>query len=143
MTTNALPDSQTKHAIDARVEFSFKGEDYTLTSCVNFDRLHYQEKTFPSIYALLAKEHDIDTYSYLFEVMQESEVEFSNPQGIATRYFKDGIFDFAGFSNDWNQQKVIEQLQPIALRELDIADLNGHPALRNALVQAYKLGRQS
>ncbi len=143
MTSYALPDSHTKHTIDARVEFSFKGEDYTLTSCIDFDQLNYQEGSFPSIHALMARAHDIDTYSYLYEVMQESEIEFSNPRGIATKYFKDGTFDFSGFSNDWDEQKAIEGLRPIAMRELGVANLDGHPAIKNAMVQAYKLGRKS
>lgn len=138
-----LPKSHTRHTIDARVAFSFKGEDYALTSCIDFDQLHYQDGSFPSIHAILAKEHGVDTYSYLYEVMQESEIEFSNPQGIAARYFEDKAFDYAGFSNDWHEQKAIEQLQPIALRELGIANLDEHQSIRNALVQAYKLGRKS
>lgn len=97
----------------------------------------------PSIYSTLAKEHGIDSYSYQYEVMQEEEITFQNPQGIAAMYFRDGNFDFDGFVSGWKEQKILILLQPIAVRELGIDDLDQHQGIKNALVQAYNLGRSA
>lgn len=129
-----------KNHIDAHIEFSFKGQTYSLTSDIDLDQIMEREHEFPPFHAILAKEHGIDTYSYLYEVMQETEIEFQNAQGIAARFFNDGVFDYAGFSSAWQECKVLALLQPIAMLELGIADLEQHPGLKSALVQAYRLG---
>ncbi len=130
-----------KNSIDVRVEFSFKGEDYDLTSHIDFDIRPPVEMDNLALYQILAREHNIDTISYLYEVMQEAEIEFSNAQGIATNFCHDGAFDTDRFNHHWQEQQLVKLLQPIAQRELNIADLTQNQRIKNALVQAYKLGR--
>ncbi len=130
-----------KNSITARIEFSFKGENYVYSSVLNLDLLLKQYVQLPALYAIMATEHGIDTYSYLYEVMQESDIEFTDPQGYAMDYMSHGEFDVQAFAKNWQYQKAASLLQPIANRELGIADLNEHPALKAALVAAYNLGR--
>lgn len=130
-----------KNSIDARVEFSFKGENYDLTSHIDFDTRSPEELDSHSLLQLLAREHNIDTISYLYEVMQEAEIEFSNAKGIAANFCHDGGFDTDSFSHHWQEQQLVRLLQPIAQRELNIDDLTQREDIKNALVQAYKLGR--
>jgi hypothetical protein len=130
-----------KNSIDARVEFSFKGETYDLVSHIDLDELLSQRNDFPLLYERLAREHHIDTISYLYEVMQETEIEFGNAQGSAADFLREGYFDVAGFSHHWQEQQLVRLLQPIAKRELNIDDLAQREDIKNALVQAYKLGR--
>jgi len=132
-----------KNSIDAHVEFSFKGEDYSLTSHVDLDLLMEAESSLPSFHAILAHEHGIDTYSYLFEVMLESDIRFSDAQGIAASFSDGEDFDREGFINAWQENRILKLLQPIATRELGIADLNQHQPLKTALVQAYDLGKRA
>ncbi len=131
------------NSIDARVEFSFKGENYTYITRIDLDHLfrHYDE--MPSIHAILAREHGVDTYSYLYEVMQAEDIAYTSPQGYALDYLTGGEFDPSVMAADWQSVKAGILLAPIASRELDIADLNLHPALKRALVAAYNLGKQS
>ena len=129
--------------IDAHIEFSFRGESYELTSTLDLDRVLEKYLTLPSLHIVLAVEHGIDTYSYLYEVMQEAEIEFSNPQGWACDYTPDGAFDQAALAENWHTDKALVLLQPVAARELGIADLNQHSALKNALIAAYNLGRNA
>ncbi|MEQ1525216.1 MAG: hypothetical protein ABL911_00515 [Gallionella sp.] len=129
------------NSIDARVEFSFKGETYDLVSHIDLDELLSQHNDFPLLYERLAREHHIDTISYLYEVMQETEIEFNNAQGIAADFLQDGVFDTDRFSRHWQEQQLVKLLQPIAQRELNITDLSQNQDIKNALVQAYKLGR--
>jgi hypothetical protein len=98
------------------------------------------EHSLPSFQAILARDHKIDTYSYMYEVMQETEIEFKNAQGIAAIFLHDGTFDYDGFAANWQEHKVLALLKPIVSRELGIHDLDQHPGLKNALVQAYNLG---
>ncbi len=128
------------NTIDAHIEFSFKGGTHSLTSNIDLDQIMEHDHSMPSFHAILARDHQIDTYSYLYEVMQEMEIEFRNAQGIAAMFLHDGTFDYDGFAASWQEHKVLALLQPIATRELGIADLDEHPGLKNALVQAYNLG---
>jgi len=132
-----------KNSIDAHVEFSFKGEDYSLTSHVDLDLLMETESSLPSLHAILARDHNIDTYSYLYEVMLESGIRFANAQGIAANFLSGEDFNQEGFTNSWQENRILNLLQPIATRELGIADLNQHQSLKIALVQAYKLGKRA
>jgi hypothetical protein len=130
-----------KNSIEAHIEFSFKGETYALASHIDLDQLMEHEQSFPSFHAILARDNKIDTYSYLYEVMLETEIRFANAQGIAADFLGDGEFDQEGFISAWQESKVLTLLQPIAARELGIANLDQHQGLKNALIQAYKLGR--
>ena len=129
------------NSIDAHIEFSFRGESYSLTSTLDLDQLLAQHGTLPAIHALLAKEHGIDTYSYLYEVMQDAEIEYENAQGIATDFLSDKDFNQSAFITTWNESGALALLQPIAMHELGIADLNQHPNIKNALIQAFNLGK--
>lgn len=129
-----------KNSIEAGVEFSFQGKDYDYTCELDLDQLLRNHDALPSMHVILARQHGIDTYSYLYEVMQESDIEFSNPQGRAVNYLIDGKFDQTALASNWPMAKAEMLLQPIAERELGITDLNQHPALKNALIAAYKLG---
>lgn len=130
-----------KNSIDACIEFSFKGEDYRYASCLDLHQLLHRYDEMPPIHVLLAREHRVDTYSYLYEVMQEESVEFSRPQGIANDYLREGEFNLNALTENWQNAKAEMLLQPVAERELNITDLNLHPALKRALVAAYQLGR--
>ncbi len=131
-----------KNSIDAHVEFCFKGETRSLTSTLDLERLLAQHEDLPDLHAILAGEHGLDTYSYEYEVMLEEEILFDNAQGIAADFVVDGIFDLAAFAANWHNHRVFALLQAIATRELGIADLNQHQGLKNALVQAFNLGKR-
>ncbi len=132
-----------KNSIDAHIEFSYKGETYSLSSTIELDQFMEHEHSHPSFHALLAKQHRIDTYSYLYEVMQETEIEFNNAQGMAAEFLHGGIFDLNGFKGIWQENKTLALLRPVAMRELGISDLEQHQQLKNALIQAYNLGRNA
>lgn len=131
------------NSIDARVEFSFKGEDYLCSATLDLDELLQQHDDLPVVHELLAHQHGIDTYSYLFEVMLEADLEFSNPQGLVVDYMKDGEFDLRALDEDWNKHKAQLQVQTIAAEEMGITNLSDHPALQRALLDAYNLGKQA
>lgn len=130
-----------KNTIDVHVEFDFKGESYSPSATIDLDSFLESNCSFPSYHAILADENDIDTYSYLYEAMQQAEIQFEHAQGLAAEFLQDGMFDEVAFTAKWHTNRVIQLLQPIAKRELGIDDLERHAGLRNALIQAYDLGK--
>jgi len=137
-----MDENQTQGAnrIDAHIEFSFKGENYELSSTLDLDRVLEKYLTLPSLHVVLAVEHGIDTYSYLYEVMLEDEIRFDNAQGMAVDFLKDGVFDLDGYTAQWDESLRIAPLQIIAQQEMGIEDLDRHPQLKSALLRAYQLG---
>ncbi len=132
-----------KNSIDAHVEFSFKGETYSLFATIELDDFLEPDASRQSLHAILAKKNGVDTYSYLYEVMQQEDIRFDNAHGLATDFLTDGEFDLEAFVARGQELKTLGLLQAIATRELGIDDLGQHRELENALFQAYKLGRNA
>ncbi len=130
-----------KNSIDAAVDFSYQGVDYHYAIGLDLDKLFRMHDEMPSIHVMLARAHSVDTYSYLYEVMQEEEIAYSNPQGFALDYLLDGEFDQAALAANWQNAKAAALVQPIAARELGIPDLELHPDIKRALIAAYNLGK--
>jgi hypothetical protein len=82
-STNTAAPEGAVNSIDAHIEFSFKGETYSLTSPLDLDRMLDKYIDPPSLHHVLAVEHGINTYSYLYEVMEVEEIEFGNATGLA------------------------------------------------------------
>ncbi|MBU1447595.1 MAG: hypothetical protein KKF58_04715 [Gammaproteobacteria bacterium] len=130
------------NSIDAFIEFSFKGEDYELHSTLDLDQQLERHMSLESMHHVLAVEHGIDTYSYLFEVMQVADIQYDNPQGRAVEYLHDGEFDFEAYAEENTTDALLAPLQAIALREMGVEDLEQQPQLKHALLRAYRLGME-
>jgi len=139
-TTNTR---QPSNAIDVRSEFSFKGEEYNLVATLDLDRMLERRIDPDSLHQWLAQEHGIDTYSYLFEVMEVDPVVFENPRGLAVHFHDESGFDFESYAQTHRFERVLNALQNIAAREMAIDDLTQHPQLQQALLQAYQLGTEA
>jgi len=129
-----------KNSIRATLEFSFKGETYSLASVLDVDLLVQRYQDMPPVHQLLADEHQIDTYSYQFEILELEEIIFDQATGAAIAFLDDGVFDFEAYFEQSKKLKLDAQLQAIAQCELGIADLTAHPQLKIALQKAYQLG---
>ncbi|HEX5363454.1 MAG TPA: hypothetical protein VFW59_04245 [Gallionella sp.] len=141
--SDASPSAGMINRIDAHIEFSFKGESHELSSTLDLDRVLEKYLTLPSLHLVMAVEHGIDTYSYLYEVMQEEDIRFDNAQGLAADFLVDDVFDMAGYAAQRDQSQANTSLQAIALQEMGIEDLEQHPRLKNALLRAYQLGLEA
>lgn len=128
------------NSIDAFIEFSFKGENYEFHSTLDLDQQLERHMSLESMHHVLAVEHGIDTYSYLFEVMQIADIQYNNPQGRAVDYVHDGDFDFEAYADENETIALLAPLQAIALREMGVEDLEQQPQLKQALLRAYRLG---
>ncbi len=132
-----------KNSIDVSVKFDFKGEAYSPSLTIDLDQFLKNDGSFESIYSVLAKTNGIDTYSYLYEVMQTSDVSFSNAEGLATNHLKENCFDLESFKAEWHESQVLNDLQLIAAQELGVVALADNQPLKKALVQAYRRGCES
>jgi hypothetical protein len=131
------------NSIDAFIEFSFKGENYEFHSTLDLDQQLERHMSLESMHHVMAVEHGIDTYSYLFEVMQMEDIHFDNPQGRAEAYLHDGVFDFEAYAQENTTDFLFAPLQAIALREMGVDDLEQQPRLKQALLRAYRLGLET
>jgi hypothetical protein len=132
-----------KNSIQVETRFSYQGENHHPSAQVDLDLLMRQDITSPSFYIILARENRIDTYSYLYEVMEQSELSFNNPTGVAADCLVDGHFDMEAFNTKWREQQISTSLQSIARSELGIEDLEKHQDINRALTKAYRLGQNN
>jgi len=137
----------TKNSVSASIEFHYRGELYSASLTVDLDQL-MENKTsespeiLSSLHHLLATKMGIDKYSYHFEMLLGEEICFDNAQGIVTDYLQETRFDISGFEAAWHEDKMLDQLQSIATRLLDVDDIEQQPALKNALLEAYQAGHK-
>lgn len=131
------------NTVRAHVAFSFKGEDYDLATTLDLDRCIGEAGEEPSFYPLLAKAHGIDTYSYLYEVLESHEIEFSEPTGLAVHCCNDGMLDWCEFERRWHADSELRVLRDIAARTMGVADLDARADLKAALLAAYQAGRDT
>jgi len=130
------------NSIDIGVDFSYQGKHYTPSITLDLD--NYIDKNEASnFYQLIAATHQIDTYSYLYEVMESSTLNYTNPQGLAVSFFQENDFDLADYKKHWEQKQILNKLQKIFIDEGETSDLDENPALKNMLLKAYQLGVES
>jgi hypothetical protein len=131
------------NTIDARIVFGFRGETHSPTATIDLDQLMESGDESPDLHRLLARLNQIDTYSYLYEVMEATPIEFSTPRGLAIECLSDGHFDLQKFIQLWQQQPEFAALHKIAKEHLAIDDLAQHPNIHAALRAAFDAGKQA
>ncbi len=131
-----------ENSIRVQIIFSYQGVSYLPSTVIDLDSYMEKNESVPAYFCLIARDNDIDTYSYQYEVMEVAEVLFSDPQGLAQKFCQEKSFDLDGFKSEWQNNKVFEKLSIIAKRHFDVDDLNENKALKNALFEAYELQGQ-
>jgi len=129
-----------KNTIKAQVDFSFRGETYHPSIELDLDQFVAQNSDFTTLHQTIAQANNIDTYSYLFEVMEATPIQFSDATGLAADYLQDNQFDFAGFSQALKDKQLSQALNSIAQKTLNTDDIDKQPELKAALIAAYQLG---
>ena len=127
------------NSIDVSVDFSFQGVHHTPVITIDLDIIVQQEEP-ASFHRLIANQHEIDCYSYLYEVMESSAISYANPQGMAVEHTQNDHFDLDAYVKQAKENKVIDTLLEIAQQEMNISDFANNQSLKNALLQAYRLG---
>lgn len=131
------------NTVRARLAFSFKGETYELDSAINLDGCIDAPGEAPDFHRLLAQAAGIDPYSYLYEVLESHDIEFSDATGVAARSCRDGRFDWAQFEQDRREEQDWQAVRAIAERMMATRDLDADTDLKAALLAAYRAGKAS
>jgi hypothetical protein len=135
--------NMSNNTVRARISFSFKGETYDLDSVIDLDRSLGELGVVPDFHRLLAKAAGIDPYSYLYEVLESHEIEFSEATGVAARSCHDGQFDWSRFERDVREDRDWQAVSAIAEGVMGARDWEAEPALKEALLAAYRAGKAS
>lgn len=129
------------NTIHARVALSFQAKSYELETTIDLDRC--LDEAAPDFHLMLARASGIDPYSYLYEVLESHEIEFSQPTGVAVHSCDEGTFDWPRFQRDAREQADMRVVGQIAERVLGVADLDARTDLRAALLAAYRAGKKT
>lgn len=129
------------NSIDARIEFSYRGEIHHPSASIDLDKTMEAGGIGHGLHLQLAKASGIDSYSYLYEVMESYPITFSNPKGIAADYLSGAEFDFAGFETHWRETRDFTTLDVIIAHHFNDDECARHPALRVALREAFRVGK--
>lgn len=135
-------DKSVKNSIEVSAQFDFKGCSFRPQLVLDLDALLERRMDMPDLHQMLATEHGIGLYSYEYEVLESTPLSFGNPTGLAAAFLDGDQFDYAGFRERWLEEQQLQRLQVIARRHLGVEDLSAEPALRAALLEAYRLGCQ-
>lgn len=128
------------NTVRARLSLSFKGETYELDSVFDLDGCLDAAGEAPNFHRLLARAGGIDPYSYLYEVLETHEIEFSDATGVAARHCRDGRFDWPQFEQDRREEQDWQVVRAIADKIMTARDLDA-PDLKAALLAAYRAGK--
>lgn len=131
-----------ENSITISAQFDFRGKTFRPAITLELDWLMERGAELPDYHQRLAAENGIDPYSYEYEVLESSELVFENATGLAAEYVMDGHFDFEGFRQRWLEQSELGALERIARKHLGVEQLDQQPALKGALLEAYRLGKQ-
>ncbi len=131
------------NTIRARLSLSFRGETYELDSVIDLDTCPGEPGEAPDFHRLLARAAGIDPYSYLYEVLETHEIEFSDASGVAAQSCRDGRFDWARFKQDRREADDWQRVRAIAQQTLGARDLDAEPELKTALLAAYRAGKKA
>lgn len=129
------------NTVRARASFSFKGETYDLDSVIDLDACLGEPGAAPDFHRLLARAVGIDTYSYLYEVLESNEIAFSDATGVAARSCRDGRLDWNRFEQDAAEERDWRVVRAIAQPILPARELDADPELKAALLEAYRAGK--
>ena len=124
------------------IQFDFKGETHCPTSTVDLDAMMHKHGTIPALYQLLARENNIDLYSYELEVMMSLPIQIKNATGLVSKFIIDDKLDQTAFEQAWKLEATRKIIDEIAHRHLTEDVIQQYPAVLDALTEAYTLGRE-
>lgn len=131
------------NSIRVSAQFDFRGESFTPEMVLDLDAMMVSGAELPNLHLLLAKANRIGLYSYEFEVLESSELIFSNATGDAADFLHNNHFQFEEFCRHWQAQQQLEALRNIAREHMGVESLEQLPGLQDALLAAYRLGQES
>ncbi len=132
--------SNSRNSVVLRTAFDFKGKHFTPSASLDLDQFFRSGNDMDYCYTMLAQANDIGLYSYELEVMMCNELVFSEPTGWAVGHVENGRADWEALEHAWRNQACLLEAAEIASKHFNIENLDEHPRLAAALMDAYRLG---
>ncbi len=132
-----------KNRVRVSATFSFRGETHHPELILDLDEISPENLTPEALYPLLAQSNGIDPYSYEYEVLEVTPLEFDQPEGVASDYLHDGRLDFDGLRQALADTELSNRLLQIARDHLGASSLDELPGLEAALRAAWEAGRKA
>ncbi len=130
-----------KNTVTASIHFSFKGKEHSPSITVELDQYLVGGGSLPDLCMLIAKANNHDMYSYEYEMMQATQIRYSEAKGLVREFIVDGQLDTQAFESAWNENKALDKLLLIAEEHMGISDFSQHLELKTILLKAYSLGK--
>lgn len=131
-----------KNIVTATIHFSFKGKKHAPSITIELDKHLQSSGKLPELYSFIAKENNLDLYSYEYEMMQSAEISFSDAEGIIANFIVDERLNTEEFISAWQKSHQLEKLLEITELHMNITDFRQHQELKQAMLAAYQLGKQ-
>jgi hypothetical protein len=132
-----------KNTVTATIPFSFKGKNFTPSAEIDLDKLCHLDHGLEALAHIIARKNSIGAYSYEYEILLSSPINFSTATGAAKLYLSENQFDLEGFKENFKETRILEQLKSIARETLNIENIDEHEMLKTALLRAYQAGSSS
>lgn len=130
-------------SVRVRASVSFKGDTQLLETIIDLDRISGPPGEMPNFHQHLACACGIDLYSYLYEVLESHDLEFSEATGAAAEACRDGAFDWERFEQARREELDWISVNAIAENLLNTDELDARPELKTLLLTVYRAGRAS
>ncbi len=130
------------NTITVNMLFHFKGEEYNLTKEVklpaNLDNLQTFISSLPRV---LAQDNGIDTYSYLFEMMECTDIYVTQATGFVSRFMPEEPVILETFIESC-KQITLDDLLDFTL-QTHLPDLVDNQQAKAALKEAFLIGQSA
>ena len=125
------------NTLTVTVMFDFKGENHTLSSEIEVDKIINYEDFYNSIYLNIAQNNNIGLYTYELEIMMDQNIIFSSAKGCAEGCITNGKLDLIQLKENQQKSECLPKIKVIA------EQFESHNDITSALVDAYLLGKKS
>ena len=129
------------HRVRVLAPFSFRGQTFHPEILLDMERFLAEGKGLEDIPPMLAAANGIDPYTYEYEALEVTPLEFDQPEGLVGDFLENGRLDLEGLREALANEALETALREIAKSHMDIADLDEMPGLKNALMAAWQAGR--
>ncbi len=130
------------NTITVNMLFHFKGKEYNLTKEVNLPANLGNLQTFiSSLPRVLAQDNGIDTYSYLFEMMECTDIYVTQATGFVSKFIPEEPVILETFIESC-QHTTLDDLLDFTL-QTHLPDLVDDQQAKIALKEAFLIGQSA
>jgi len=132
------------HTITISLQFCFRGQTFNPSLQVDLDHWMQRSDGNPDeLHHHLAESIGFGPYSYEYDVLMMSEIEFSSDVDWIQKYIHQGRLDIPACNAEWQEKQILNRVLPIAEKHLSQEVLNGNPEITQALIESYRSGQMN